>query len=265
MKLALRGTFAAMAVGGLLLIGSVAPTFAAQPASPLAPEVTSAGGAQPCSAQRTAAKDNSVAKLRALGDCEINRRLVTITVLQNHVANPNGLTHGDLTALQTLLTADTSGLTALKVTIDAETDVTALHTDIGTIVTGYRIYLLMVPLTAEVISADNEATAVSRLQAMATKLQARITAAGTAGKDVTQAQDDLNSMTTALGQVNTTTLAGIPAALLVLTPAEYNGVTTGPTTKALLKTDHTTLQGFRASLNAARADALACRAALRAL
>ena len=262
MKLALRGTLASLAVGGLLVIGSVGSTYAAQPTtSPIAAEVTTGSGATACSAQRTAAKDNSPAHLQALGDCEINRRIVTITTLQDHVSNPNGLTDGDRTALQSLLTADTTGLNALKSKIDGETDVTTLRTDIGTIVTGYRIYLLMVPMTAEVISADNEAAAVGRLTTVAGKLQDRITTELNAGKDVASAQADLNNMTTSLGQVNTSTLAGIPTALLALTPTEYNGGTAGP----VLKTDHTTLQGFRTSLNAARADAVACRAALRAL
>ena len=257
MKLALPGTLASLAIGGLLVIGSAAPTFAAQP-SPLAPEVTAGSGAGACSAQRTAAKDNSAAHLQALGDCEINRRLVTITTLQDHVSNPNGLTDGDRSTLQGLLTADTTGLTALKSKIDGEDDVTTLRADIGTIVTDYRIYLLMVPMTAEVISADNEAAAVGRLTTVAGKLQDRIDAAS---GDTSQAQTDLDNMTASLGQVNTSTLAGISAQLLALTPTGYNGGTAGP----VLKADHTTLQGFRTSLNAARADAVACRAALRAL
>ena len=68
-------------------------------------------------------------------------------------------------------------------------------------------------------------------------------------------------MTASLGQVSTSTLAGISSQLLALTPARYNAGTAGP----VLKADHTTLQGFRTSLDAARADAVACRAALRAL
>jgi len=262
MKLALRGTLASLAVGGLLVIGSVGSTFAAQPTtSPITPEVTTGSGARACATQRTAARGHSVEKLQALGNCEIDRRLVTIQVLQDHVSNPNGLTDSDRSALQALLTADTTGLTALKAKIDGETDVTTLRADIGTIVTGYRIYLLMVPMTAEVISADNEAAAVGRLDTVVTKLQARITADQNAGKDVTQAQANLTNMQTSLGQVSTSTLSAMTQALLLLTPAQYNAGTAKP----VLTSDHTTLQGFRSSLNAARADAVACRAALKGL
>ncbi len=262
MKLAPRATLASMAVGGLLVIGSVGSAFAAQPTtSPIAPEVTTGSGARACAAQRMAAKDNNPAYLQALGDCEINRRVVTVQVLQNHVSNPNGLTDNDRSALQTLLTADTDGLKALKAKIDGETDVTTLRTDIGTIVTGYRIYLLMVPMAAEVISADNEAAAVGRLTTVAGNLQTRIENEAGKGKDVSQAQADLASMNTALGQVSTSTLSSMTKALLLLTPDQYNSGTAKP----ILASDHTTLQGFRDSLNAAHADAVACRAALRAL
>ncbi len=263
MKLALRGTLASMAVGGLLVIGSVGSASAAQPTtSPIAPEISTGSGAKACSTERTAAKDNNPAHLVALGDCEINRRLVTITVLQDRVSNPNGLTTGDRSALQAQFTADTTGLTALKTKIDGETDVTTLRSDLGLIVTDYRIYLLVVPVTTEVISADNEAATFGRLTTVAGKLQARITADQAAGKDVTQAIEDLASMNAALGQVSTTTLAGISSQLLGLTPATYNN--NGPA-KGDLQADHATLQGFRTSLNAARGDAVACRTALKGL
>ena len=248
-----------MAVGGLLVIGSVAPTYAAQAPSPLAPEVSQAGRAQPCAVQRTAARDASVGNLRKLGNCEIDRRLVTIPVLQDHVAIAGGLAGADRTALQSQLTADTSGLTALRTAIDAETDVTVLRADLGKIVTGYRIYLLMVPKTAEVIAADAELAAVARLDTLSTKLQARITAAGAGGKDVTAAQADLDAMIAKVGQVSPL-VSGIPAAVLPLTPAQYNGGTARP----ILVSSHASLQSGRALLNAARADAAACRAALKA-
>lgn len=260
MKLALRGTLASVAVGGLLVIGSAGPTFAAQAPSPLALEAAHGSGAQACSAERTAAKDNGVGHLQKLGDCEIGRRLVTITVLQNHVATAGGLTDADRSALQSQLTTHTSGLTALRTTIDGETDVTALRADLGKIVTDYRIYLLQVPKTAEVIAADTELAAVGRLQALGTKLQDRITADQGAGKDVTAAQAALDAMNWSVGQVPPL-VQGVPAAVLPLTPAQYNAGTAKP----ILVSSHTNLQGGRDALNAARADARACVAALKAL
>jgi hypothetical protein len=259
MKLAIRGTLAVIVVGGLLAAGSVAPTYAVQAASPLAPEVNSAVGTRPCLAESTAAKDNGVGNLRTLGDCEIDRRLDTITRLQARVGAA-GLTAADRSALQSQLSADTSGLKALRAQIDAESNVDALRADLKKIVADFRIYLLMAPKAGDVIAADTELAAVARLGTQGTKLQARINADKAAGKDVTQAQSDLDAMNAKVAQVSPV-VQGIPAAVLPLTPAQYNAGAAKP----ILVSSRTSLQAGRGLLAGARADARACVAALKAL
>jgi hypothetical protein len=260
MKLAARGSLAAIVVGGVLAIGSVAPTYAVQAASPLVPEVNPTIGARPCLTESTAARDNGIGNLRKLGDCEIDRRFDTITKLQARVANAAGLTAADRTALQSQLGADTAGLTALRARIDGETNRDALRADLKKIVTDFRIYVLMAPKTADVIAADNQLAAVARLGTLDTKLQARIDAAKTAGKDVSQAQSDLDAMNAKAVQVSPL-VGGIPAAVLLLTPAQYNAGTAKP----ILVSSRTSLGAGRGLLAGARADARACIAALKAL
>lgn len=260
MKLALRGTLASIAVGGLLVIGSVGSASAAQSASPLPPEGNQAPGARQCAAELTTAKDNGIGNLRKLGDCEIDRRLVTITTLQGRVAAAGGLTGPDRTTLQSQLAADTSGLTALRAQVDGETDLTTLRADLKQIVMNFRIYALMVPKTAEVIAADTELAAVARLETVEAKLQARVDVAKAAGKDVTQAQSDLDAMHAKVVQVSPL-VQGVPASVLPLTPAQYNAGTAKP----ILASSRTGLHGGRGLLVGARADARACVAALKAL
>jgi hypothetical protein len=260
MKFAPRATLASIAMGGLFVIGSAAPTYAAQAAAPLTPEVNQALGARPCAEQWTAAKDNGVGNLRRLGDCEIDRRLDTITRLQSRVANAGGLTDADRTTLRSQLATDTRGLTALRGKIDGETDINALRADLGKIVTDFRIYLLMVPKTDEVIAADTELAGVARLGIVSTNLQARIDVAKAAGKDVTQAQSDLTAMNAKVVQISPL-VQGIPAAVLPLTPAQYNDGSAKP----ILTSSRTSLQSGRRLLVGARADARACVAALWAL
>ena len=260
MKLALRGTLASVAVGGLLVIGSVGSASAAQSASPLPPGGNQAQGARQCAAELTAARDNGVGNLRALGDCEIDRRLATITKLQGRVAAAKGLTDADRATLQSQLADDASGLTALRATIDGETNVTALRADLKQIVTSFRVYVLMAPKTAEVIAADTELAAVTRLGIVESKLQARIDLDKAAGKDVTKAQRDLDAMQTKVARVSPL-VQGIPASVLPLTPAQYNAGTARP----ILASARTSLRTGRRLLAGARADARACRAALVAL
>ncbi len=210
MKLAPRGALASIVVGGLLAIGSVAPTYAVGAASPLVPEAGTSAATRQCVAETAAAKDNGVGNLRKLGNCEVDRRLDTITKLQSRVADATALTAGDRDALRSQLTAATSGLTALRAQIDGETDVQVLKADLRKIATDFRIYLLMAPKVADVIAADTELAAVGRLGTRATQLQARIDADKAAGKDVTGAQADLDAMTAKVSQVSPL-VAGIPA------------------------------------------------------
>ena len=260
MKLAPRGILASIVLGGLFTIGSVAPVFAADMATPLAPEVSQARGPRPCAEEWAAAKDNSINHLRRLGDCEIDRRIDTNTRLQSRVANADSLTSADRAALHSQLTADTRGLTVLRGKIDGETDVDTLLADLKKIVTDFRIYLLMVPKTDEVIAADAELAAVARLGTLSTNLQTRIDAAKAAGKDVTQAQGELDAMNAKAAQVSPL-IQGIPAAVLPLTPAQYNDGTAKP----ILTSSRVSLQSGRGLLVGARADAMACVAALKAL
>jgi hypothetical protein len=91
-----------------------------------------------------------------------------------------------------------------------------------------------------------------------TNLTARIGAAKAKGKDVTAAQADLNAMNTSV-----TAAVGLatplPAALLPLTPAQYNGGTAGP----ILTNARTALSQARDDLKSAIASAKACRDALK--
>ena len=260
MKLIARGTLASIVVGGLLAIGSAAPTYAVQAPSTLVSEANAATGARPCRPEAVAARDNGVGNLRSLGDCEIDRRLDTITKLQARVAGAAALTAADRAALQSQLAADASGLAALRTQIDHETNAGALRTDLGKIVTDYRVYLLMAPKAADVIAAHNELAAVARLGTLNAKLQARIDAAHAAGKDITKAQSALDAMNAKAAQVSPL-VQGVPAAVLPLTPAQYNGGTAAP----ILASSRSSLKAGRGLLAGARADARACVAALKAL
>src|SRR2546428_166016 len=82
---------------------------------------------------------------RDAGDVEIDRRLGTLTTLDGLVRDARHLTDADRQELLGEISADRSGLTALKAKIDADTDLTTLRNDLRTIVTGYRVYVLLEP------------------------------------------------------------------------------------------------------------------------
>ncbi|MFI5260018.1 MAG: hypothetical protein ACHQ01_10490 [Candidatus Limnocylindrales bacterium] len=240
-----------VALGSSLLFASAGIATAATP--PAGPS-----GKGVCAVEAAATKSDTVADLRAFGDCEINRRFTTLTDLSSKISASKVITSSDAAALQGEITSTRSGLTILKATIDSETNIPALKADIVKIATQFRVYLLVVPQANLVNAADAVVYTQTRFATVNTNLTARIAAAKAKGKDTTAAQADLNAMnasvTAAVGLASP-----LPAQLLPLTPAQYNGGTAGP----VLKSARTALGTARDDLKSAVADAMACRDALK--
>jgi hypothetical protein len=76
----------------------------------------------------------------------------------------------------------------LEAKINADTDPAVLKTDIESITKSYRIYALVIPQGAVLASADRLLMLADSLTALNAKLQTRITAAQTAGKNVSALQ-----------------------------------------------------------------------------
>ena len=171
-------------------------------------------------------------------DAAIEARL---TVLKGDLDLLNDATHltaGDKSRLMNLITSDQSGLTSLKTTIDQTTDPTTCHTDALTIVTSYRIYVLVQPQVHLTIAADRVLAITQRLTDLAAKQQARITAAEANHKNVGDAQAKHDDMVTQIAAAQNDA-SGVPGEVLALTPSGYPG-------------NRTTLQQARQQLQAAR-------------
>ena len=252
MKLRIPALMAGLLLGtSILLVSTGAVAAVTTPSGP--------AGKGVCATEATTVKAGaSVEDLRAFGDCEINRRFTTLTALGARVSASKTLTSSDAAALTTEIGSTTSGLTSLKATIDAETSIAALKVDIVKIAADYRVYLLVVPQVNLVYGADTVLAAQAKFATINTNLTARIAAAKATGKDITAAQADLDAMNAAVKDA-VGLATPLPAALLPLTPAQYNGGTAGP----VLNNARTALSQARDDLKSAIASAKACRAALK--
>ncbi len=189
---------------------------------------------------------NRLANIKSKGDSEISRRLTTLNTLSSKISSYTKTSASDKQALTAEVTAEINGLTALKTKLDAETTVAAAASDVSSMVTEYRVYALLVPKVALIKTADDQQAVEAKLQAMASKLQTRITAAKTAGTDVTAMQaslDDLNAKVTAAVAIS----SSVEQKVLALQPNDYNS-------------DHTVLGGYRDQLKTAHSDNLAAYA-----
>ncbi len=254
MKTPFRTVLTGLSVAAVLAVSSVAVVTAASPAVGGGP-----AGRGVCTTQAAVSKTSpSLDTVRAFGDCEIARRITTLNNLASRIAGSKTLTSADAAALSSEVAATRTGLNQQKVQIDAETSLDALKTEIRKIATDYRVYLLVVPQVNLVSGADAVQAAEPIFAKISANLTARIAAAKAAGKDITAAQASLDSMNARAAQAISLTQP-LPAALLPLTPAQYNGGTAGP----VIRDARAKLVQARDLLRSARQDAKTCRDALK--
>ncbi len=253
----LRARALAVLAGSLVALTLAGSALAGTPAPPATSGSTVADSV--CAAQRRAARQNpTVANLKALGDCEIERRFATLRRLEGAVIAAPFLTAPDRRALLGKIQATHDGLASLKAKIDADTTVAELKVDLPRIATDYRVYLLLVPQVHLVRGSDAIGAAAERLTALAGRLQQLIDYARSQGKDVTAAQAALDSMEHNVAQAKTQ-VSGLSAKLLALTPPDWNDGTARPILEAARSAERTA----HLELDAARADARAVIAALK--
>ena len=246
----------------LAVVVGVTPVLAASaPASPggASAPTEELNARRHCSREWLAAKaEPTVEHLKAVGLCEIDRRLVTIRRLQQGVDHARALTDAHEAALEAILDSSAAGLGALRAEIEADTTVPELRADINSIFEDFRIYALVTRQVLLVGAADMVDAAGAALNQAADRLAVLIEEAAASGKDVTEARAHLAAMQAAIDEA----LAGVDGVadeVLPLTPADWNAGTAGP----VLREAREAIEDARADLRTAKAEARHVLAALR--
>ena len=186
-----------------------------------------------------------ITAIKTKGDSEINRRLTSLSSLQSKINGATKLTANDKAYLSSEVNSEINGLTSLKTKLDGDTTLADARTDAKTIFTGYRVYALVVPKVSLIKTADDQQVVEDKLTALAQKLQTRLDAAKSSGKNTTALQAKLNDMRTQISNAHDISSA-IEAKVLVLQPSDYNS-------------DHALLSGDSAQLKAAHSNNVAAR------
>jgi hypothetical protein len=205
----------------------------------------------------TAPTGNRLSYCQGRSDAAITRRLTTLAHDAELVQGATHLTAGDRSTLANLITNDQAGLSALKTKVDDDSTLAACRSDGMTIVTAYRIYVLVEPQVHLTIAADRLDAVAERITDAGTRLQAIINRRRSQGKEVDPgAQDALNDLNAKVAAA--TAAAGpVPAEVLALTPSGYPG------NRSTLMSARASLRTARQDLAQARADAARARALLR--
>jgi hypothetical protein len=188
----------------------------------------------------TAAQQARLQTIISKGNQEIARRLATLGTLSSKLNAATKLSAADKASLTSEVATATSGLTSLKTQLDAETTVAGASQDAQSIISGYRVYALVVPKVHLVKQADDEQSTDTKLTALAAKLQTRLTTAQKAGKNVTAVQAQLTDLLAKVSAAQSIA-SGIETDVVGLKPTDFNS-------------NHSVLSGDAAQLKTAHAD-----------
>jgi len=209
------------------------------------PLYSATGTATPTPALSGAAQATHLANLKTRGAAEIDRRLAALNTALTKLGASTKLGQSDKAALTAQVTAETTALTALKAKLAADTDLATARVDVQSIVTEYRVYVLMLPKARLVAATDHLVLVEGQLTDLQAKLKTKIDATTAAGKDTTAMTASLTDLSAKIAATKVIS-DGFVAKLLALQPTDYNA-------------DHTILETYRTSLVTARTDIKAAR------
>jgi hypothetical protein len=170
----------------------------------------------------------TLAKIKADANTAIQGRL---TALNSVIGVLNGLSNCAVAPLVTTARTDITGLTALDVTIQADTTVAQARTDAQTIFAGFRVYALVIPV-------DHLVRATCGVTDVTTKLTGLENKWGSLNdQNIASLLADMEAQTQAAAQA----VNGLAATLEGYQPMDWNK-------------NHALLDGPRSSLKTARQD-----------
>jgi hypothetical protein len=184
------------------------------------------------------AKRLEALRRRCLG--AVDSRLTHLRRLQSRVAGAENLTDSHEAALSSTVSASAAGLTTLRATIEADTDLATLEQHCRDVVTGFRVYVLVSAQVHLVIAADNIVARAGRLEQTAESIAQAIAEAQAAGVDTARAEELLAEMREEIAS-GSAAAAGVADRVLGVTVDAYNA-------------DPGVLGGARAALRSARSD-----------
>ena len=182
-------------------------------------------------------------------DRKIDERLARLSLLHSKVDGGKRMTDSDRTTLDGILETDTSGLTALRIQVDAATDAKTLAGYAKSMVEDYRVYMVVTPQVHLTIGSDAVGAITTQLvSTLEPKLDDAIAKAKAAGKDTTAAEA-ANATVKADVAAAAADVEGLSPTLVALTPHGY------PANEPTMVDARAKLADARTQLNGARAAA----------
>ena len=187
------------------------------------------------------------------GNKEIDVRVAAMNELSTRIQSMVHLTDSEKSALSANFSNEISALNTLKTKLTTDTDKATLRADVASVTKAYRVFALVEPQGRITAASDRIISIVTTFQTINAKLAVKITAAQTAGHDVTALNAALADMTAKATDAQTQAQAAVSG---VVSLAPDNGVAaTATSNKAALVAARGAIKTATDDLKAARADA----------
>ena len=194
---------------------------------------------------------------------EIDRRVTVLNDLNVKVSAMTRLSTSEKTSISTFITQQVSSLTTLKTKNLADTDIATLKVDVKSITDSYRIFMLVVPQVNVIRTTDAMVETSQMLGTLGAKLQTRITAAGTAGSNVSALNTLMSDFSAKINDAQTQAQASVTV-VSSLQPDQGDAATIAAN-KAAFAGARVDIKTARADLATARNDAGKIVTALKAM
>lgn len=266
MKNKLPISVVAMVVGMLVAGVAALPAVAQTSAGVSLTATTTLGGVSAGAGVTVSAKVAArIKNLQTRANEEITRRINALNALAGRVAAMKKISSTDQASLSTAITAQITALNTLQAQIAtdaAANSTTSLLSDVKSITGSYRIFALVIPQGAIEAAADRVLDVAGTMNTLSAAFSTRITAAQTAGANVTAVNATLADFSAKIAAANMQANAAT-AEVSVLVPD--GGVTAQmQANTAALKDARAKIQAAQQDLMNARADAVSIIAALKA-
>ncbi|MEK7100897.1 MAG: hypothetical protein AAB921_02245, partial [Patescibacteria group bacterium] len=186
-------------------------------------------------------------KMQARGEVRIEDRIKRLEAQIERISKMERLSSEQKATITAELKAQVASLTELKTKIDAETDPAKIKELTQTIGKEYRTYAVAMPKAALTAAADRIMKVVGQMEAFTAKLEARVSASGSA-----EATTLLGEYTTSVASAKTNAQAA--ASLVADLKADEGDATVASSNTAALKSAKEKIDAAQAILKEARQD-----------
>ena len=135
-----------------------------------------------------------LAQLQTRASTEISRRIASLNALSPLVEKLANATPTQQKAYRTAVANEIKALQQSSATINGDATLASAKADTQKLTTEYDAFMVLVPKTWLIITADWQQVQETKLSTYANKIQDRLNAASNAGKDISAAQITLNDL-----------------------------------------------------------------------